>query len=173
MRTTSKTFSTLFMCGVLFASIPSAAPKSGGMAKGRDQAPRSVAGSKQEEDRGKTERETHRERERERERQTRIAVGVFTQRDQELIRRHFRSNQGSLPPGLAKRNGDLPPGLEKQLKRNGHLPPGLEKRLTPFPIELERKLPPLREGLVRGVFGDRAIIMERKTSRIVDIINIR
>jgi hypothetical protein len=74
---------------------------------------------------------------------------------------------------LAKRGDDLPPGLEKQLQRNGHLPPGLEKKLNPFPAELERRLPPLREGLMRGVIGDSAIIMERKTSRILDVFGIR
>jgi hypothetical protein len=104
---------------------------------------------------------------------SRAAVSIFMQDDRDLIRRHFSGNQGNLPPGLAKRGGDLPPGLEKQLQRNGHLPPGLEKRLNPFPAELERRLPPLREGLVRGVIGDSVIIMERKTSRILDAFGIR
>ena len=100
---------------------------------------------------------------------TRIAVGIFAGDDRELIRRHYLSSRGTLPPGLATRQGDLPPGLEKQLRRNGHLPPGLEKQLHPFPIELERKLPPLKPGLVRGMIGAHAVILDPKSSLILDV----
>ena len=101
------------------------------------------------------------------------AVSIFAQGDRDIIRHHFSANQGNLPPGLAKRNGNLPPGLEKQLQRNGHLPPGLEKKLSPFPVELERRLPPLREGLIRGVIGGRAVIMDRRTSLILDVFAVQ
>ena len=77
-----------------------------------------------------------------------------------------------LPPGLAKRGGDLPPGLEKQLIRKGHLPPGLEKKLYPFPVELERRLPPLRPGLVRGIIGESAVILDNRTKVILDIFSV-
>jgi hypothetical protein len=75
----------------------------------------------------------------------------------------------NLPPGLAKRGGDLPPGLEKQLKRNGHLPPGLEKKLYPFPVELERRLPPLPPEYGRAFIGGNAVIYNKSTSIVVDI----
>jgi len=101
------------------------------------------------------------------------AVDIFTVRDRDLIRNHFVNYSGSLPPGLAKRGGDLPPGLEKQLRRNGHLPPGLEKKVNPFPVELERKLPPLRPGLFRGFIEGNAVIVDRKTSAILDIFAVR
>jgi hypothetical protein len=101
-----------------------------------------------------------------------FGVSVFVEKDRETIRKHYRSDQGSLPPGLAKRDGDLPPGLMKQLKRNGHLPPGLEKKWNPFPVELERKLPPLGEGLQRAIIGGNAIILDRKTKVILDIFKI-
>jgi hypothetical protein len=101
-----------------------------------------------------------------------VAVGVFLERDRELIRDHYRIDHGDLPPGLAKRNGDLPPGLAKQLRRNGHLPPGLEKRLHPFPVELERRLPPLREGLIRGIIGGNAVIMDNNNRVILDIFAV-
>ena len=104
---------------------------------------------------------------------TTVAVDIFATRDRDLIRNHFRNNLQGLPPGLAKRDGDLPPGLEKQLRRNGHLPPGLEKRLNPFPVELERRLPPLKEGLIRGIIGGSAVIMNRKTSLILDVFVIQ
>jgi hypothetical protein len=82
----------------------------------------------------------------------------------------FRS--AGLPPGLAKRGGDLPPGLAKQLRRNGRLPPGLEKRLVPFPVELERRLPPLPPHYRRCFVGDRAIIYDQRTGIIVDTLTV-
>ncbi len=99
-------------------------------------------------------------------------VEIFVKKDQDLIRQHYLTSQGTLPPGLAKRQGNLPPGLEKQLRRKGHLPPGLEKRLNPFPFELERRLPPLRPGLIRGLIGVHAVIMDKKTALILDVFKI-
>jgi hypothetical protein len=99
-------------------------------------------------------------------------VALFVGGDRDLIRNHFRNYQGSLPPGLAKRGGDLPPGLRKQLIRNGHLQPGLEKKLYPFPVELERRLPPLRPGLTHGFIGGNAVIMDSKTKVILDIFAV-
>ena len=101
-----------------------------------------------------------------------VGVGIFVGNDRELIRHHYLASQGTLPPGLAKRQGDLPPGLEKQLRRNGHLPPGLEKKLYPFPAALERRLPPLRPGLTRGMIGIHAVIMDKKTSLILDVFRV-
>jgi|SRR5579864_7426412 len=91
-------------------------------------------------------------------------------RDRDVIREYCRTiPAGNLPPGLAKRGGNLPPGLEKQLQRNGHLPPGLEKNLYPFPVELERRLPPLPPDYGRAFIGGRAVIYNRSTSVILDI----
>jgi hypothetical protein len=104
---------------------------------------------------------------------THAAADVFAVRDRDTIRKHFVNYSGSLPPGLAKRGGDLPPGLEKQLQRNGHLPPGLEQKVHPFPVELERKLPPLRQGLFRGLIGGNAVIVNKKTSAILDVFVVQ
>ena len=102
----------------------------------------------------------------------RIGVDIFLGNDHDSIREYFHNHTGSLPPGLAKREGDLPPGLQKQLQRNGHLPPGLEKKVEVFPADLERRLPPLKPGLVRGVIEGRALIFDVKTSVILDIFSI-
>jgi hypothetical protein len=102
----------------------------------------------------------------------RVAVDVFIGGDRDAIRGYFHRHEGNLPPGLAKRNGDLPPGLQKQLRQKGHLPPGLEKKVTPFPAELENRLPPLKSGLVRGIVEGRAVIFNGKTSVILDIFSI-
>ena len=101
-----------------------------------------------------------------------VNVGVFVAKERDVIRHHFAANPASLPPGLAKRGGDLPPGLEKQLRRKGHLPPGLEKKLYPFPVVLEQRLTPLRPGLVRGIIGGSAVIIDGKTSLILDIFAV-
>ena len=103
---------------------------------------------------------------------THVSVDIFVGNDHDVIRSHFLDNQGNLPPGLAKRRGDLPPGLEKQLRRNGKLPPGLAKKFHPFPVELESKLPSLKPGLVRGMIGFSAIIINEKTSLILDVIKV-
>ena len=106
------------------------------------------------------------------ERDVRIDVDIFIGKDRDSIRQYFHNHTGSLPPGLAKRSGNLPPGLQKQLQRNGQLPPGLAKKIAAFPVELERRLPPLKPGLVRGVIEGRAVIYNAKTSVILDIFSI-
>jgi hypothetical protein len=103
---------------------------------------------------------------------THVGVNIFLGNDYDLIRNHFLGDRRGIPPGLAKRGGDLPPGLEKQLRRNGHLPPGLEKKLCPFPIELEQRLPVLRPGLVRGMIGVSAVIMDKRTLVIMDVFKV-
>jgi hypothetical protein len=99
-------------------------------------------------------------------------ISIFTTGDRDMIKHRYLADRGSLPPGLAKRGGDLPPGLRKQLIRNGHLPPGLEKKMYPFPVELERRLPPLRPGLTRCFIGGNAVILDSKTRIVLDIFAV-
>lgn len=94
---------------------------------------------------------------------------VFRAEDRAAISSYYRS-PGNLPPGLAKRNGDLPPGLEKQIRRNGRLPPGLEKRLTPFPAELDSRLPPCPPDVRRGLIGGTAVMWNTRTGVILDAV---
>lgn len=101
-----------------------------------------------------------------------VAVDVFLGGDRNVIREYYRLHPGSLPPGLAKRGGNLPPGLQKQLRRKGHLPPGLDREIVFFPVELERQLPPLKAGLVRGIIEGRAVIYNPRTSVILDIFTV-
>jgi hypothetical protein len=75
-----------------------------------------------------------------------------------------------LPPGLAKRGGKLPPGLQEQLDKNGRLPPGLQKRLEPVPADLDRRLPRLPEFWERVILERDVILIDRRTNRILDII---
>jgi hypothetical protein len=96
---------------------------------------------------------------------------IFSSRDRDIIRDYFRDRNSNLPPGLAKRGGNLPPGLEKHLQKNGTLPPGLQKRLTPFPRDLEIRLPRLPDIYRRGTIGDSVVIVDRRTQRVIDVIN--
>jgi hypothetical protein len=99
-----------------------------------------------------------------------VAVEIFIGSDRRIIRDWIRDQPASsLPPGLAKRES-LPPGLQKQLAKKGKLPPGLEKKMiTPFPADLNRRLPPLREGLERIFVHGRAMIWNRETQVILDV----
>ncbi len=96
---------------------------------------------------------------------------IFSSHDRDIIRDYYRGGSSNLPPGLAKRGGNLPPGLQKQLERNGTLPPGLQKRLTPFPVDLERRLPRLPDIYQRGSIGGSVVIIDRRTQRIMDVIH--
>jgi len=92
---------------------------------------------------------------------------AFGPSDRDMISGYYR-NPGNLPPGLAKRNGELPPGLEKQLRRKGHLPPGLEKRFSPFPANIESRLPPCPLEVRRGLIGGTAVMWDSRTGVILD-----
>lgn len=79
-----------------------------------------------------------------------------------------KKKEQGLPPGLAEKKA-LPPGLAAQLQNNGTLPPGLAKRN--LPADLDRQLPPVRAGHERSVLDDLTIVLvETATQRIVDII---
>jgi|SRR5579872_1290632 hypothetical protein len=85
------------------------------------------------------------------------------------IRGWYSSNEGNLPPGLAKKD-HLPPGLEKHLVRNGQLPPGLQKKLYAPPPELERQLPPPPPECAHVLVGGNLVLLNRKTNVVVDIL---
>jgi hypothetical protein len=69
----------------------------------------------------------------------------------------------------APRYRSLPPGLQKKIARGGQLPPGWQKKFEPFPVEMERQLPPLSEGCRRGVIDGHAVIYNSRTNMIIDV----
>jgi hypothetical protein len=89
---------------------------------------------------------------------------------EDYYRRGKKGKAKGLPPGLAKRGGNLPPGLQKHLDKNGQLPPGLQKRLEPLPADLDHTLPRLPEYWERVVLERDVILIDRRTNRILDII---
>ena len=82
---------------------------------------------------------------------------------------HRSAPAKGLPPGLAKKD-KLPPGLQKHLDKNGKLPPGLQKRLEPLPRDLEVRLPRLPEYWERVILQEHVVLIDRRTQRILDII---
>ncbi|MBI2530861.1 MAG: hypothetical protein HYW03_01370 [Deltaproteobacteria bacterium] len=96
---------------------------------------------------------------------------LFLPEERRIIREYYQSGStAGLPPGLAKRGGKLPPGLQKHLQKNGTLPPGLQKRLQPIPTDLDRRLQPIPEIWERVIIGRDVILLDRRTNRILDII---
>jgi len=98
----------------------------------------------------------------------------FLPEERRQIEDYYRQSQKDkgkrLPPGLAKRGGNLPPGLQKHLEKNGQLPPGLQKRLEPLPVDLDGRLPRLPEYWERVVLERDVILLDRRSNRILDII---
>jgi hypothetical protein len=98
----------------------------------------------------------------------------FTAEERRIIEDYYhqgtKAKQKGLPPGLAKRGGNLPPGLQKKLDRDGQLPPGLQKRLEPLPVDLDRRLSRLPEYWERVILEHDVILLDRRTNRVLDII---
>jgi hypothetical protein len=67
---------------------------------------------------------------------------------------------------------DLPPGLRKKYYRTGKLPPGWEKRFRPFPPDVIRRLPPPPAYCDRGYIDGYAVVYDRRTRVIVDVLDI-
>src|SRR5689334_15918829 len=87
------------------------------------------------------------------------AVSEFAPADRSVIANYYRGR-------------GLPPGLEKQLRRNGTLPPGLQKKLTPFPAEVESRLPPCPPDVRRGIVGGVAVMYSSRTGLLLDVFAI-
>lgn len=83
---------------------------------------------------------------------------AFGKRDIEVIRAHYGPRYRKLPPGLAKK-----------VARGGSLPPGWQKKWEPFPIALERGLPPLPSGYQRGVIDGHAVIYSATSGMVIDV----
>ena len=73
------------------------------------------------------------------------------------------AKKDALPPGLAKKD-QLPPGLAKRDK----LPRGLKR--DPLPADLQAKLPAARPGTERILIGDDLLLIDKKTSVVLDIL---
>lgn len=84
----------------------------------------------------------------------------FRQDDFDYLRRYYDGPR------------DLPPGLRKKYYRTGQLPPGWQKRMRPFPPVLIERLPPPPPYCDRGYVDGYAVVYDRRTRVIVDVIDI-
>jgi hypothetical protein len=84
-------------------------------------------------------------------------VREFRQTDREMIARYYHGPR------------NLPPGLAKKVNRGDRLPPGWQKRFQPFPVVLERQLPPVPAGCARGIVDGYAVVYNRRTHVVLDI----
>jgi hypothetical protein len=67
---------------------------------------------------------------------------------------------------------NLPPGLRKKYYRTGRLPPGWEKRFRPFPPAMIQRLPPPPPYCERGYVDGYAVVYDRRTRVILDVLDI-
>jgi hypothetical protein len=67
---------------------------------------------------------------------------------------------------------NLPPGLRKKYYRTGKLPPGWEKRFRPLPPVMIERLPPPPPYCERGYVDGYAVVYDRRTRIIVDVMDI-
>ncbi len=86
--------------------------------------------------------------------------GYFRQEDDVYLRQYYSGPR------------DLPPGLRKKYYRTGKLPPGWEKRFRPFPPALILRLPPPPPYCERGYVDGVAVVYDRRTRVILDVIDL-
>jgi hypothetical protein len=67
---------------------------------------------------------------------------------------------------------DLPSGVRKKYYRTGKLPPGWEKRFRPFPPAVIERLPPTPPYYDRGYLDGYAVVYDRRTRVIVDLVDL-
>lgn len=152
----------------LALSTPALATQGKGQGKSHDKGKPADAGKSTEHSQ-KAKDKKHKE---DKEREKQAAQGrAFGKEHEKTIREWFADEQNlqGLPPGLAKRE-ELPPGLQKHLERNGTLPPGLQKKIQPLPDDLESRLPKNPDGVKRVVVAGNVILLEERTSKILDIV---
>lgn len=156
----------------LALSLPALAAQGKGQGKPADKGKPAEKGKSSEASKSEADKEKEKREKEDKEREEQAKKGrAFGMNQEKTIRDWFSksANLQGLPPGLAKRE-ELPPGLQKYLQRNGTLPPGLQKRIQPLPKLLDGKLPKPPDGVRRVVVAGNVILLEERTSKILDIV---
>lgn len=157
---------------VLALSVPALATQGKGQGKPPDKGKPAEKGKSTEAGKSEADKEKEKREKEDKEREEQAKKGRAFGMGQEKTIRDWFSNEKNLqglPPGLAKRE-TLPPGLQKHLQRNGTLPPGLQRRIQPLPQTLAQKLPKPPDGVKRVVVAGNVILLEERTSKILDIV---
>jgi hypothetical protein len=85
---------------------------------------------------------------------------------------YFRPGDESYLHDYYREPANLPPGLRKKYYRTGTLPPGWEKRFRPFPPAVIARLPPTPAYYDRGYVDGYAVVFDRRTRLIVDLVDL-
>ena len=85
---------------------------------------------------------------------------------------YFRPGDESYLHEYYRSPTNLPPGLRKKYYRTGTLPPGWQKRFRPFPPAVIARLPPTPAYYDRGYVDGYAVVYDRRTRVIVDLIDL-
>jgi|SRR5690242_4356871 hypothetical protein len=85
---------------------------------------------------------------------------------------YFRPGDESYLHEYYRAPANLPPGLRKKYYRTGTLPPGWQKRFRPFPPAVIARLPPTPAYYDRGYVDGYAIVFDRRTRLIVDLVDL-
>jgi len=86
------------------------------------------------------------------------AYCYFEPHDVRILREYYEPRYRSLPPGLAKK-----------FYRTGQLPSGWQKKVEPLPIEVERRLVPLRPDYRRGYVDGAVVVYIPRTEILIDV----
>ena len=84
--------------------------------------------------------------------------------------RYFRPGDRDVILNYYSGRRRLPPGLAKKLARGGALPPGWEKRFRPMPVVVVRQLPPVCATCSMGIVDGCAVVYDRRTRIIMDVM---
>ena len=98
-------------------------------------------------------------------------VYSYSQHDRDEMHDWYDHHRSNLPPGLAKKDR-LPPGLEKKMVIHEVIPAEYRVYVHPAPVEIVRVLPPPPPDCEHVVVGGHIVLMNRKTSVVLDIFNV-
>jgi Ni/Co efflux regulator RcnB len=104
-------------------------------------------------------------------RDDRAYVYSYSKHDRDEMNDWYEHHRGNLPPGLAKKDR-LPPGWEKKMAVHQVMPAEYREYVRSAPVEIVRVLPPPPPDCEHVVVGGHIVLMNRKTSVVLDIFNV-
>jgi hypothetical protein len=107
---------------------------------------------------------------RDHDRDARVYTYSYSKHDRDELHNWYDLHRGNLPPGLAKKDR-LPPGWEKKVVVHQVMPVEYREYVRPAPVEIVRVLPPPPPDCEHVIVGGHIVLMNRKTSVILDIFN--
>ena len=104
-------------------------------------------------------------------RDDRVYAYSYSKHDRDELNDWYDHHRGNLPPGLAKKDR-LPPGWEKKMVVHQVMPVEYREYVRPAPLEVVHVLPPPPPDCEHVVVGGHIVLMNRKTSVVLDIFNV-